>query len=255
MSILVLAERDLNRFWKYKWWLAGIVAMNLSDLLIMALIFGNIVRREYISNYMQFVAPGITIMALFLSAFSIGREAAVEIRRGYYQYLLSLPISDWQIVIGKILAGTIRGLIYVAPFIILTFAIVGLPNLLGVALIVIAIVLTAASMSSLGIALAPLAKRLDIYITIRSLIYFLVFFFSTIFYPESALLNLAKMNRAFYLVYYVAKINPASIAAEIIRNALNIPQSACPDIPTFVTINLLLIIIGTITYVRVLRRK
>ncbi|MCS7385263.1 MAG: ABC transporter permease [archaeon GB-1867-005] len=254
MSIVALVERDLNRFWKYKWWLAGIIAINLGDLLIMALVFGNLVRREYIPNYMQFAAPGIAIMALFISAFSIGRETAQEFRRGYNQYLLSLPFSDWQLAVGKMLAGTVRGLIYVTPFLMLVAILVGLPPQLDLISIILAVTLTSASMSSLGLALAPLVRKLSIYVTLRSLIYFIVFYFSTIFYPEEALKQLAQANSAYSMVYYIAKVNPASIAVEIIRTAFKVPQSAEPNIPAFIIGNLTLTILGAIVYVKALRR-
>ena len=92
-GVYVVVKRDLDRFWKYKWWIAGLITMNLTDLFIFALVFNNIVNRAYIDNYLLFLAPGIAAIATFASAFSIGREVGVEVRRGYNQYLLSLPLT------------------------------------------------------------------------------------------------------------------------------------------------------------------
>jgi ABC-2 type transport system permease protein len=77
-NISIIISRDLQRFWKYRWWLAGLITMNLADLFIFALLFNNMVRRDLIPNYFLFIATGIAAIASFASAFSIGREVGVE---------------------------------------------------------------------------------------------------------------------------------------------------------------------------------
>lgn len=255
MSILILIERDLNRFWKYKWWVTGIIVTNLSDLLIMSLIFSNIIRREFVPEYLKFTAPGVTMMALFISAFSIGREAAHEIRRRYHHYLLTLPYNDWEIALGKILAGMVRGIIYALPFLILTFIIAGTPSLLEFFIILAVIAFTSLSMSSYGIALSSLVERIDIYVTVRSLSYYIIFFFSTIFYPEEALRRLTKINVAYDIVLKISRVNPISIAVEIIRGMVKIRQATQPNIPFFIISNLTMTFLGIIVYIRALREK
>lgn len=255
MSIRVLIERDLNRFWKYKWWVAGIIVTNLSDLLIMSLIFSNVIRKEFVPEYLKFTAPGVTMMALFISAFSIGREAAHEIRRRYHHYLLTLPYRDWEIALGKILAGMVRGIIYAIPFLILTFIIVGIPSPINLLLILGVIAYTSLSMSSYGIALSALVERIDIYVAVRSLSYYLIFFFSTIFYPEKALKRLTQINIAYDIVLKISQINPVSIAAEIIRKMVGMPHETQPNIPVFIISNLIITFLGIIVYIKVLRKR
>ncbi|MCS7366099.1 MAG: ABC transporter permease [archaeon GB-1867-035] len=255
MSIRILIERDLNRFWKYKWWVTGIIVTNLSDLLIMSLIFSNIVRKEFVPEYLKFTAPGVTMMALFISAFSIGREAAQEIRRRYHHYLLTLPYNDWELALGKILAGMIRGIIYALPFLLLTFIIVGIPSPIGLLVILGVVAVTSLSMSSYGIALSALVEKIDIYVTVRSLSYYLIFFFSTIFYPEDALKHLTQINAAYSIVLEISRVNPISIAAEIIRNTVGIAQAAQSNIPLFIILNLIITVLGITVYIRALRKK
>ncbi len=67
--------------------------MNPTDLFIFALVLSNIVNRAYIDNHLLFLAPGVAAIVTFASAFSISREVSVEVRRGYNQYLLSLPLT------------------------------------------------------------------------------------------------------------------------------------------------------------------
>jgi len=209
-QILKVAMRDLNRMWKYRWWLAGLVAMNLSDLFIMATIFNGVINRAVIPNYIKFVAPGITAIAIFASSFSIGREVMIEIRRDVHHYLLSLPMRRYELLIGRCLGGTIRGLVYAIPFIILLLAIEGFPNAEIFTIAVISIVLLAFSMSSLGIALSSISKQMDVQATMRSLLYFILFFFSTVFYPSRAI-------GQFTVIRLISFYNPVSVVADLLR--------------------------------------
>jgi ABC-2 type transport system permease protein len=122
---LMVAYRDLQRFWKYKWWLAGLITMNLADLFIFALVFKGIVRRDVVPDYFYFLAPGIASIAAFAAAFTIGREVMMELRRGFHHYLLSLPISRIDLVVGRILGGVVRGVVYQMPFIALLVILTG----------------------------------------------------------------------------------------------------------------------------------
>lgn len=213
-QILKVAVRDLNRMWKYRWWLAGLVAMNLSDLFIMATIFNGVVNRAVIPNYIKFVAPGITAIAIFASSFSIGREVMVEIRRDVHHYLLSLPMKRYELLLGRTLGGTIRGLVYATPFILLLIAIEGLPNAGIFSAAVLSLVLLAFSMSSLGIALSSISKQMDVQATMRSLLYFILFFFSTVFYPSRAIGQFAAIR-------LISFYNPVSVVADLLRASFN----------------------------------
>ena len=37
-GILYIVELDFRNFFRYKWWLAGLISMNLADLFIMAVV-------------------------------------------------------------------------------------------------------------------------------------------------------------------------------------------------------------------------
>ena len=216
-GIQVVVMRDLDRFWKYKWWLAGLITMNLTDLFIFALIFNRIVDRAYIDNYLLFIAPGITAIATFASAFSIGREVGVEVRRGYTQYLLSLPLTRPQLSMGRILGGALRGLIYQIPFITLLLLLywsIPSPEKLGI-MILTSIMLTI-SMSSLSITISTAVRSFDLQATMRSFTYFVLFFFSNVFYPDALIKR--YLPEALYIVMLN---NPVSIATSIYRWIFN----------------------------------
>jgi len=75
-AIFHLIEHDFRNFFRYKWWLAGLISMNLADLLIMAVVYNQMLSpeiAEQIKSYFSFFAPGVTVVGLFASAFMIGR--------------------------------------------------------------------------------------------------------------------------------------------------------------------------------------
>jgi ABC-2 type transport system permease protein len=252
-GLYIVMKRDLDRFWKYKWWLAGLITMNLTDLFIFALIFNNIINRAYISDYLLFLAPGITAIATFASAFSIGREVGVEVRRGYTQYFLSLPLTRMQLSIGRILGGAVRGLIYQIPFILLLVILHGkLPTPAEAWTMVATSIMLTISMSSLSIVISTAVISFDLQATMRSFTYFVLFFFSNVFYPDSLI------SRYFPQVLYIMiSNNPVSIATSIYRGIFT-PNAATED-PLILLLKLaawciIFLVLGSIFYLRNLTR-
>ena len=218
-SIHMIINRDLDRFWKYRWWLAGLITMNLADLFIFAVIFNRIVNRQLIPDYFLFMAPGITAIAAFASSFSIGREVGVEIRRGFTQYLLSLPITRYELALGRIMSGTVRGLIYETPFLILLFILIKIPSPIELVYILLASVFMTLTMSSLSIAISTSTRNFDMQATLRSFTYFILFFISNVFYPEKLI-----RERFPGALYYVASYNPVSLTVSLFRMIFGISQ-------------------------------
>ena len=217
--IFYVIQRDLKYFFRYKWWVAGMVSMNLADLFIMAVVYTNMVNpnitREYVS-YFVFFAPGLTITALFAAAFMIGREINMEVRREISHYMLSLPIKRLELALGRVLAGGFRGVIYMAPLLATTLGITYIytsasPNPLQLLTIITTLSLLSIGTSGLSIALALSTTSFEKYITARGVVYYVLFFCSTVFYPmgliQSALPQLAL----------IAQYNPLSCGADLSR--------------------------------------
>ncbi|HJW98488.1 MAG TPA: ABC transporter permease, partial [Candidatus Bathyarchaeia archaeon] len=130
-GILYIVEHDLRNFFRYKWWLAGLVAMNLADLFITAIVYNKMLSDQItleIKSYFDFFAPGLAVTGLFASAFMIGREVNVERRREIHHYMLSLPMTRIELAVGRVISGGVRGLIYVSPLLATCFLFLGLPS-------------------------------------------------------------------------------------------------------------------------------
>ena len=219
-AILRIVERDFRYFFRYKWWIAGMISMNLADLFIMAIVYTGmvnpIITEEYVS-YFVFFAPGLTITALFAAAFMIGREINMEVRREISHYMLSLPIKRWELAFGRILAGGLRGVVYMAPLLLTTLAITYMyanviPSAIQLLVIIAALLLISIGTSGLSIALAVSTKSFEKYITARGVVYYVLFFCSTVFYPM--ILIQEALPRPLVLI---AQYNPLSCGADLSR--------------------------------------
>lgn len=216
-NMWIVASRDLSRFWRYKHWLAGQVAMNLADILIFGLIFRGIVNPALIPDYVKFITPGILALSIFISAFSIGREVGVELRREVTHYLVSLPISRADLIFGRILGGVLRALIYQAGF--LVFALLILPKHPGLVdwlLIFYTTLLLSFTMSSISISLSTSTRDFNMQATLRSVTYYIMFFVSNVFYPETVIA--IRLGPAAPLVKY----SPLTMATAIYRSAFGV---------------------------------
>ena len=215
----VVSLRDLRRFWQNIYWLAGQVAMNIADLVIFGLIFRGVVNPQLIPDYIRFITPGVLCLSIFISAFTIGREVGVELRREVTHYLVSLPISRSALVAGRILGGVLRGFIYQSGFIVLAVLIMGSPTTEKWVLTITASTLLAATMSSLSITVSTVTRDFNLQAAIRSLVYFMFFFVSNVFYPEKALQ--ARLGSAAPIAYY----SPVSMTVSIYRYCFGYLQS------------------------------
>ena len=214
--ILTIVERDFKYFFRYKWWVAGMVSMNLADLFIMAIVYTRMVNPDVITDYFVFFAPGLTITALFAAAFMIGREINMEVRREISHYMLSLPIKRWELAVGRVLAGGLRGVIYMAPLLVTTLGITYLytrvvPTSLELLAVLAALFMVSLGTSGLSIALAVSTTSFEKYITARGVVYYLLFFCSTVFYP------IGLIERALPQFTLLARYNPLSCGADLSR--------------------------------------
>jgi len=210
-AIAAVIEHDLRVFFKYRFTMAGLISMNLADLLIMAVVYTRMVSF----NYFQFLAPGVTATGLFAAAFVIGREVNMETRRGYNEYLLSLPLRRYELVLGRMTAGGLRGMIYATPLLVLAMFILKFPTWFQFGAMLFAMYLLSMGISGLAISLAVALRSFERFTTARSLLYLLLIFCSTVFYPLAVLRQILPGSLILF-----AQLNPLSAVSDLIRGYL-----------------------------------
>jgi len=258
-AILHLIEHDFRNFFRYKWWLAGLISMNLADLFIMAVVYNQMVSQEIaeiITSYFSFFAPGVTIIGLFASAYMIGREINMEVRREIHHYMLSLPITRLELAVGRLLAGGLRGMVYMSPLLLTTFLFLGFPSLPQLLVILGALFLLATGISGLSIATAVSTTSLEKFVTARGLVYYVLFFCSSIFYPLSLIQTLGQEGVMPLPIVVLAEINPLSSGADLIRSFLmGTPPFTLNMIRNLVVFSAIFATTAMIAYMKIIERK
>lgn len=258
-AILHMIEYDFRNFFRYKWWLAGLISMNLADLLIMAVIYNQMVSpeiAELTKSYFNFFAPGVTVVGLFASAFMIGREINMEVRRQIHHYMLSLPITRLELAVGRLLAGGLRGMVYMSPLLLTTFLFLGFPSLPQLFVILGALFLLATGISGLSIATAVSTTSFEKFVTARGLIYYLLFFCSSIFYPLSLIQTLGQEGVLPQPIVVLAELNPLSSGADLIRSfLLGNPPFTLSMIRNLVVFSTVFATTATFAYMKIIERR
>lgn len=216
-GIIRMIEHDFRNFFRYKWWLVGLISMNLADLFVSALVYSTVLKASVssaIGSYFNFFAPGLAVTGLFASAFMIGREINMERRREVHHYMLSLPMTRLELAIGRVLSGGLRGMMYMSPLLLTCFIFVGFPTIWQLLLILAVLFLLAVGISGLSISIAVSTSSLERFITARGAVYYVLFFCSTVFYPITVIQSAGPELAA------LAAINPLSGASDMIRSIL-----------------------------------
>ena len=258
-AILHIVEHDFRNFFRYKWWLVGLISMNLADLFIMAIVYNQMLSSEVmkeIGSYFNFFAPGLAVTGLFASAFMIGREVNMERRREVHHYMLSLPMTRMELAIGRVLSGGMRGMIYMSPLLLTCFIFLGFPTVWQLLVILAVLFLLAIGISGLSIAIAVSTSSLEKFITARGLVYYTLFFCSSVFYPLSLIEDLGRDGKFPAILVTLAEVNPLSGASDMIRSFLlpGYPPFSYASILNVVVFSAVFTFSAAFAYIKILER-
>jgi ABC-2 type transport system permease protein len=135
-------------------------------------------------NYFQFVAPGIIAMVVMM-ALMTGLPHAISYEKdiGTLDGMLAAPISRLSIILGKVTAQTIRGMIQ--GFIILLLAVIlfGVVIEGNILLVVGLIILTVFSFVGLGILITSFTENEETATMVMMTLMFPMMFLSGVFFP------------------------------------------------------------------------
>ena len=82
--------------------------------------FGSIYQRAGEGNYIQFLAPGIILMSVLMTAMFSGIDIVWDRQFGFLKETLVAPVSRFEIVLGKVAGGSTVALIQGTVVLILT---------------------------------------------------------------------------------------------------------------------------------------
>ena len=185
-------------------------------------------------NYFQFVAPGIIAMVVMM-ALMTGLPHAISYEKdiGTLDGMLAAPISRLSIILGKVMAQTIRGMIQ--GFIILLLAVVlfGVVIEGNILLVIALIILTVFSFVGLGILITSFTEKEETATMVMMTIMFPMMFLSGVFFP---------LQQMPWYMQDLAHFLPLTYATTALRKVMVLGA----DVPAVGTEILILIAFGVI---------
>jgi ABC-type polysaccharide/polyol phosphate export permease len=209
LAILRLARNDFSYFFRTKWLMAILLSLHLSDMLVVALVYGRLMSFQYF----QFFVPAVIIMGLFAAALDTGRRIWLAFREGVIHYYLSLPISTQGVVVAYLLAGGLAAIVYSTSLLLIALVVLPAQAIWNTLILLPFLFILAMGLAGISAALAALASTHgEYFFAYQQIVQILLLTLSTVYYPIDVIRNYFPP----FLVNIVAA-NPLSLAAEAMR--------------------------------------
>ncbi len=209
-KILLVVERDLRSLIQHK----SILIMRWFFVIIQIGIFGLAVSRIVVvmQDYFYYYAMGVMVMTMYSVAIFTGYEIYEEADEGFVEYLLSLPITRRELVLGRSLAGGLRSFIFMAPIIAGFLLLIGVFDSLKLLTALTALYGFAFGVSGLSITLAVGLKSGDKFDIVMGALDAFIVRLSSALYPEAFMPG---------PIAALSKFNPLTYATDLFRWSLN----------------------------------
>ncbi len=165
-----------------------------------------------VNGILDFELPGTLIQCTMLAGVSAGISLALDVEVGFLDRLVTAPIHRSAIVLGRLAATAVLGLLAGVYFLVVGFlsgmTVEGGP--LGVLVILVMVPLSALAFGAIGSALALRSGRASVVQGIFPIV-FVILFLSSAFFPRDLLTEPAAT---------IADFNPMSYMTEGIRDGV-----------------------------------
>jgi ABC-type polysaccharide/polyol phosphate export permease len=239
-KVLEITRVDLSYFFRTKWLLATLVGLNITDMLVVGIVYGGMMKF----NYFAFFAPGVIVTGLFFASFDVGRRVHLGLTEGVSQYYLTLPVSLNGLVLAHLLSAGLGGAVYSG--ILTLIAVVFLPQLISLNTLILMPYMFLLSMGLAGVAavLNLFSKAGERYWVFADGIQTVMVGLSTIAYPIQVVSGFLPS----YLVEFI-ELNPLSQGAEALRTVINgTPSSPAFNNPALFLTSCILLVVGVVSY-------
>jgi ABC-2 type transport system permease protein len=199
-----------------------------------------------VAGFLDFELAGAMMQSSMLAGVAGGIALAIDIEMGFTDRLLASPIPRPAIVLGRLGATAVMGLLLAAWFLALglVFGASVQAGLAGVLLIAVLVPLAALAFGSVGVALALWAGRASVVQGVFPLV-FVVVFMSSAFFPRELLSEPASS---------IADYNPMSFIAESVRDPIIGPITATETLKGLLGIGIVAVI-GSVLSAFALRHR
>src|SRR5438094_2516492 len=112
--VFQMALRDVSVLFRTPWIIITRSLAFVIQLFVFAYLISRLINVPGL-NFFQYYAVGSVVATIASISFVIGYDIFEEAEEGVLDYLLTLPVSKRQFIVGRALGGAIRALIYVTP--------------------------------------------------------------------------------------------------------------------------------------------
>lgn len=205
-----VVERDLRAFVQYRFMLIMRGIWFTAQIALFGVVVNTLVQQT-VTNYLHYYVAGVTIITLYSTSMFIGYDIYEEAEHGVFEYLLTLPVSRRELVLGRSIGGGLRSFIYIGPLIVIVLFILGVANPLNLVVSLLALFLFAFGVSGMSITIAVGMKSGDKFDILIGVLDALIVRLSTTMYP------LAFMQQAMPSYAAIANFNPLTYASDLFR--------------------------------------
>ncbi|MHA1649675.1 MAG: ABC transporter permease [Candidatus Helarchaeota archaeon] len=210
-----IIERDLKRLWNYKIFIFTNTLTYLVQIFVYAFILDFLVSSEL--DYMRFYAAGVAILTLWSFGMWAAWEIADERSEGVIDYHLTLPLSRTEYILGRMIGGTLRTIVYSIPLFFIFLFVTGMGSFVNLLSIFGLLFLFSFGVTGLGVIIGSFTKEHTKLSFILGLIDAFLIRLSTIYYPEYAM---------DYWMQFISRINPLTHASDLLRWGLGFPDNS-----------------------------
>lgn len=207
--------REMLRFFRLKSRLVGSVASPFFFLVFLGMGFGTAAAVPGIpqgESYVSFLTPGIIGMTLLFSSTFAGLSVLWDREFGFLKEIMVAPVSRIAIVLGRTAGGVTTAIIQ-AVIILLSGILLGMkaPDLLGLLLSLVFMVLIASTFIGLGLAFASKMEDMSGFSLIMNFLIFPLFFLSGALFP---------LDRFPPAIRFLSYLNPLTYGVDGLRYCL-----------------------------------
>jgi ABC-type polysaccharide/polyol phosphate export permease len=245
IRILQIARTDFSYFFRTKWLMAVLLSLNISDMLVIGLVYNGLMSIDYF----QFFAPAVVVMGLFMGSMDTGRRIWLALREGVTQYYLSLPISNEGLVAAYLIAGSLSAMVYSSSLLLVALIVLPVHAVWNALVLLPFLFILAMGLAGIAAALAASASTHgEFFFAYQQIMQVFLLTFSTVYYPQQVL---AQYLPSFLVK--VASVNPLSVAAEALREFAFKGNPIQPNIMiTLVLTSIPFAMLGALAYYRAL---
>jgi ABC-2 type transport system permease protein len=211
-AIYILWLRQLKKYFRSRSRIIGSLGQPVLFLIAFGFGFGSIYQRAGGGSYIQFLAPGIILMSVLLTAVFTGIDLIWDRQFGFLKETLVAPVSRLEIVFGKTLGGATVASIQGVIVFLLTLIIGFRPsNIYMLPVAAIFVFLVALLFTCLGITIASTLEDMQGFQLIMNFLVMPIFFLSGALFPLQGVPNWLAV---------VAKVDPLTYGIDGLRGAL-----------------------------------